>query len=90
MCIWQKLMLLKDLNRKPKFGFFPLGNLEPKAASSDRLMAVFLEQWLTSIFCGFGAKSKQTKELNLNLKAALSPKFDLGIWALVYMLLGKW
>ena len=48
MCIWQKLLiiLLKELNRKSMFGFFPLGNLEPKAASSDMLMAVFFEHWL--------------------------------------------
>lgn len=48
MCIWQKLLiiLLKDLNRKSMFGFFPLGNLGPKAASSDMLMAVFFEHWL--------------------------------------------
>lgn len=46
MCIWQKLILLKDLDRKSMFGFFPLGNLGPKAASRDKLMAVFCEHWV--------------------------------------------
>lgn len=90
MCIWQKLLiiLLKDLNRKSMFGFFPLGNLGPKAASSDMLMAVFLSIGSCK-FCGFGAKCKQTKKLKLNLKADSSSKFDLGIQAFLCMLLGK-
>lgn len=43
MCIWPKVILLKDLNRKPLFGIFPLGNSEPKASSNDKLVAVFFE-----------------------------------------------
>lgn len=41
------------------------------------------------MFCGFGVKYKQTKKLKINLKVDFSSEFDLGIWILVYMLLGK-
>lgn len=89
MCIWQKLILLKNLNRKPMFSLFPLEIECQKQLLVTSLWQCFLSTGSCKLFYGFGAKCKQTKILKLNPKAELFPKFVSGIWILVYTLLGK-